>query len=39
MTLLRVAGKYISDFLGRAPVSRVARALDAKDPLPASATA
>jgi isopropylmalate/homocitrate/citramalate synthase len=34
MTRLRRAGRYISDFLGRAPVSRVARALDAKDPLP-----
>jgi hydroxymethylglutaryl-CoA lyase len=35
MTQLRIAGRYISDFLGRAPVSRVARALDAKEPLPA----
>jgi hydroxymethylglutaryl-CoA lyase len=35
MIKLRGAGRYISDFLGRAPVSRVARALDAKDPLPA----
>jgi hydroxymethylglutaryl-CoA lyase len=35
MTRLRIAGAYISDFLGRAPVSRVARALDAKQPLPA----
>jgi len=34
MTRLRAAGRYISDFLGRAPVSRVARALNAKDPLP-----
>jgi hydroxymethylglutaryl-CoA lyase len=34
MTRLRVAGSYISTFLGRPPVSRVARALDAKDPLP-----
>jgi isopropylmalate/homocitrate/citramalate synthase len=34
MARLRRAGRYISDFLGRAPVSRVARALDAKDPLP-----
>jgi len=34
MTRLRVAGSYISAFLDRAPVSRVARALDAKDPLP-----
>ncbi len=33
MTRLRIAGQYISDFLCRAPVSRVARALDAKDPL------
>ncbi len=31
MTRLRAAGRYISDFLGRAPVSRVARALDARD--------
>jgi hydroxymethylglutaryl-CoA lyase len=34
MTRLRIAGRYISDFLGRPPVSRVAQALDAKDPLP-----
>ena len=34
MTRLRAAGQYISDFSGGAPVSRVARALDAKDPLP-----
>jgi hydroxymethylglutaryl-CoA lyase len=34
---LRVAGRYISNVLGRAPVSRVARALDAKDPLPDAA--
>jgi isopropylmalate/homocitrate/citramalate synthase len=33
LTKLRVAGQYISDFLGRAPVSRVARALAAKEPL------
>lgn len=33
MTNLRRAGHYISDFLQRAPVSRVARALDAKQPL------
>ncbi|MGC1818429.1 MAG: hydroxymethylglutaryl-CoA lyase [Casimicrobiaceae bacterium] len=33
MTALRRAGHFISDFLGRAPVSRVARALDAKQPL------
>jgi hydroxymethylglutaryl-CoA lyase len=36
MTRLRVAGHYISDFLGREPVSRVARALDAKQPLVAA---
>jgi hydroxymethylglutaryl-CoA lyase len=35
MTRLRVAGRYISDFLGRQPASRVARALDARQPLPA----
>ena len=39
MTRLRVAGRYISDFLGRSPVSRVARALDAKEPLRAQAAA
>ena len=33
MTRLRLAGQYISDFLGRPPVSRVARALNAKQPL------
>jgi len=33
MTKLRRAGRYISDFLQRAPVSRVARALDAKQAL------
>ena len=33
MRALREAGKFISDHLGRAPVSRVARALAAKDPL------
>jgi hydroxymethylglutaryl-CoA lyase len=33
MTRLRVAGQYISDFLGREPISRVARALNAKQPL------
>ena len=32
MTRLRAAGRFISDVLGRAPVSRVARALDAKSP-------
>ena len=31
LTRLRAAGRYISDFLGRAPVSRVARALDARE--------
>jgi hydroxymethylglutaryl-CoA lyase len=35
MTKLRRAGQYISDFLGRAPVSRVARALNAKAPVSA----
>jgi isopropylmalate/homocitrate/citramalate synthase len=35
MTKLRRAGQYISDFLGRPPVSRVARALNAKAPLAA----
>jgi hydroxymethylglutaryl-CoA lyase len=38
MTRLRVAGRYISAFLGRPPVSRVAQALDAKDPLPCTRT-
>ena len=33
MTKLRHAGQYISDFLQRPPVSRVARALNAKSPL------
>ena len=33
MTRLRVAGQFISDVLGRPPVSRVARALAAKSPL------
>jgi hydroxymethylglutaryl-CoA lyase len=33
MTRLRRAGQYISDFLGREPVSRVARAMNAKQPL------
>jgi hydroxymethylglutaryl-CoA lyase len=37
LTKLRRAGRYISDFLGRAPVSHVARALDAKEPLPDAA--
>jgi hydroxymethylglutaryl-CoA lyase len=31
LTRLRAAGRYISDFLGRPPASRVARALDAKE--------
>jgi isopropylmalate/homocitrate/citramalate synthase len=31
MTKLRAAGQFISDFLGRPPVSRVARALAARD--------
>jgi len=35
MTGLRRAGQYISDFLQRPPVSRVARALSAKSPLAA----
>jgi hydroxymethylglutaryl-CoA lyase len=35
MTRLRIAGRFISDFLGRQPASRVARALDARQPLPA----
>ena len=35
MTRLRRAGQYISDFLRRPPVSRVARALNAKSPLAA----
>src|ERR1700681_2148145 len=33
MTRLRLAGRFICDFLGRRPASRVARALDAKEPL------
>jgi hydroxymethylglutaryl-CoA lyase len=33
---LRVAGQAISDFLGRPPASRVARALAAKEPLPSA---
>jgi len=36
LTRLRRAGQSISDFLGRPPVSRVARALAAKEPLSAS---
>ena len=35
MTRLRIAGRYICDFLGNPPASRVARALDARQPLPA----
>ena len=35
MTRLRRAGHFISGFLGRPPVSRAARALDAKQPLDA----
>ena len=34
LTKVRAAGQYISDFLGRPSVSRVARALAAKSPLP-----
>jgi hydroxymethylglutaryl-CoA lyase len=37
MTRLRIAGRFILDFLGRATSSRVARALDAKNPLHAVA--
>ena len=33
LALLRLAGRFICDFLGRRPASRVARALDAKEPL------
>jgi hydroxymethylglutaryl-CoA lyase len=33
MTRLRIAGHFILDFLGRPTASRVARALDAKNPL------
>jgi hydroxymethylglutaryl-CoA lyase len=33
MTKLRLAGRYISNHLGRPTVSRVARALDAREPL------
>ncbi len=35
MTKLRIASRYISDALSRPPASRVARALAAKQPLPA----
>ena len=34
MTRLRIAGEFISGYLGRPPISRVARALAAKTPLP-----
>ena len=34
MTKLRRAGQFISDFFARPPASRVARALNARDPLP-----
>lgn len=34
MTRLRLAARYVCDYLHRPSVSRVARALDAKDPLP-----
>ena len=37
MTKLRAAGRFILDVLGRAPVSRVARALDARSPLQGTA--
>jgi len=37
MVKLRRAGQYISDFLGRPPVSRVARALAVREPLAATA--
>ena len=36
MTRLRIAGHYICEFLERPPVSRVARALDAKQPFAAT---
>ena len=36
LTRLRRAGQYISDFLGRPPVSRVARALAVREPLVAA---
>jgi hydroxymethylglutaryl-CoA lyase len=39
LTELRRAGQYISDALGRAPESRVARALAARSPLSAAAVA
>ena len=36
MERLRLAGKFICEFLGRVPASRVARALDAREPLAAA---
>ncbi|MGE5088878.1 MAG: hydroxymethylglutaryl-CoA lyase, partial [Candidatus Levyibacteriota bacterium] len=39
MAKLRRAGHFISRFLGRPPASRVARALDAREPLDAAASA
>jgi hydroxymethylglutaryl-CoA lyase len=39
LTRLRVAGRFISEHLGREPVSRVARALDAKEPLSTTSAA
>ena len=36
LTRLRRAGRYISDYLGQPPASRVARALAAKEPLGAA---
>ena len=39
MRRLRMAGRYISGHLDRAPASRVARALDVRDPLPDEAAA
>jgi hydroxymethylglutaryl-CoA lyase len=39
MTRLRVASRYICEFLKRQPVSRVARALEVRKPLPAAQAA
>ena len=39
LTKLRIAGRFISDYLGREPMSRVARALDAKEPLSTTSVA
>ena len=39
MGRLRLAGKFICEFLGRVPASRVARALDAREPLAAAGSA